>query len=194
MWKTKIWVKAKWSDRERYIERYSEGNIEWKTDEILYSLVCACVLLKLVSDQKKRPTTYGLTCNFCWGIMPINFYYSMLMCHNCVTLKVNTIWCIFIWKQACYFFPSTVCLSFFIFCCCCFLHAICCSLRKPILPFSLMYIFSFCRVSVLTVAPLLYTEGSEKNDALDLCICVYLNARSLVLTSTNVRSITMFRL
>lgn len=33
---------------------------------------------------------------FCWGIIPINFYYSMLMSHNCVTLKVNTIWCIFI--------------------------------------------------------------------------------------------------
>lgn len=51
-----------------------------------------------------------------------------------------------------FFIPLlSVCLSFFIFCCwwCCFLHTIwCCVFKNLSLPFSLMYIFSFYRVSV----------------------------------------------
>lgn len=76
-----------------------------------------------------------------------------------------------------FFIPLlSVCLSFFIFCCCCwccFLHTIlCCVFKNLSLPFSLMYIFSFYRVSVWLLRLCCTFKAAErrKNDALDVCI------------------------
>lgn len=100
------------------------------------------------------------------------------MCHNCVTLKVNTIWCIFIWKQALATFLFLFCLSvfrssFFV------VGGVASSTRSGVVSSkTYLYLFHLCTFSHFTVFPfgccafVVHSRQpkEEKNDALDVCI------------------------